>query len=313
MTILDPPVRDVLSSVVELGYVSLRKGTIVDLVPPRFNLGLSRLSTTLTYLSEYGRRHREWDGEFFLCLYDGWREYSRPIEEGRRQYVPWAELDPANFLGIGNDREPRFRHRHPDPTIYPVLPRQVLTYNRHYGDRNALLLPDPEFLRTGFEGYLHDVITGDRLWGEKISKALWRGSRNIGDVTHPREQAVELSKKSEYTAVLDASYERAPISWMLKYKYLLDIDGMVNAWSGLFWKLSSNSLVLKVSTHWEQWYYAQLTPNRHYLPVDKYERLSELIRWCEANGDACQRIVTEAHNMVSKFTRDYAATEYIIH
>jgi len=313
MTILDPPVHDVLSRVVELGYLSLRKGTIVDWVPPRFNLWLSRLPTTLAYLSEYGRRHREFDGEFFLCLYDGWREYSQPIESEHRQYVPWAELDPASFLGIGNAREPRFRHRHPHATIYPELPRQVLTYNRHYGDRNALLLPDPEFLATGFKGYLRDVITCDRPWGEKIGKAVWRGSRNIDNIAHPREVAVELSKKSEYAAVLDASYERTPISWMLKYKYLLDIDGMVNAWSGFFWKLSSNSLVLKVSTHWEQWYYAQSTPNLHYLPLDKYEGLSELIPWCEANSSACQRIVTEAQNMVSKLTWDYAVTEYAIH
>jgi hypothetical protein len=214
MTILDPPVRDVLSRVVELGYVSLHKGTIVDWVPPRYNLWLSRLSPTLTYLSEYGRRHRDLDGEFFLCLYDGWREYSQPIISDHRQYVPWAKLDPVDFLGIGSAREPRFRHRHPDPTIYPELPRQVLTYNRHCGDRNAL---------------------------------------------------------------------------------------------------RSNSLVLKVSTHWEQWYYSQLIADRHYVPVEKYEDLSELILSSEANVDACQRIVTEAHNIVSKLTRDYAVTEYAIH
>ena len=36
----------------------------------------------------------------------------------------------------------------------------------------------------------------------------------------------------------------------LAYKAIIDIDGNSNAWSGLYWKLLSNSAVLKVCKHY---------------------------------------------------------------
>ena len=71
-----------------------------------------------------------------------------------RRYIPWREADRSKFLGRGSYGEPRFLHRHEDITIYPELPRPVLTYNRHVGDRAALLIPDVEYIMTGFEPFL---------------------------------------------------------------------------------------------------------------------------------------------------------------
>ena len=56
---------------------------------------------------------------------------------------------------------------------------------------------------------------------------------------------------------------------MVKYKGQLDIDGNGNAWSGLIWKLRSNSAVIKVASRKShvQWYYDRLVAWKHYIPV----------------------------------------------
>jgi hypothetical protein len=54
-----------------------------------------------------------------------------------------------------------------------------------------------------------------------------------------------------------------------KWKYLVDIDGNSNAWSGLFEKLLTGSTVLKVTSPYgyRQWYYGKMIAWEHYVPV----------------------------------------------
>ena len=167
----------------------------------------------------------------------------------------------------------------------------MLAYNRHLNDRNVLLIPDAEFLATHFSSFLQEVKNEDIPWEQKVSKVVWRGSplllngNSFYDYERKskrqRDVAVTCSTKAELRDVIDASYIPTPISWMLKHKYLLDIDGTVNAWSASYWKMSSNSLVWKLKSHWEQWYYNMLIPNRHYVPVTDLSQTREVFRWCE--------------------------------
>ena len=53
----------------------------------------------------------------------------------------------------------------------------------------------------------------------------------------------------------------------LAYKGIIDIDGNANSWSGYFWKVYSNSVVLKVDSNFEQWHYEYARPWEHYIPV----------------------------------------------
>ena len=58
-----------------------------------------------------------------------------------------------------------------------------------------------------------------------------------------------------------------PLKDMLPFKYALDLDGMTSAWSAFYWKLYSNCIPIKLASHWEQWYYRELIPYYHYLPL----------------------------------------------
>lgn len=283
---------------------------------------MHRWPPTLEYIEDYASFHEGWEGEFFVCIYDGWREYSRAVDENLRIYAPWREVDRSRFLGPGAYGEPRFRHRHEDSAIYPELPRPVLTYNRHVGDRNALLIPDIEYITTGFEPFLADVRDFDIAWREKASKVIWRGARFPADharseldgpgTVHIRHAAVALSAAAGTGSILDASFERTSIADMLTCKYQLDLDGMANAWSGLFWKLSSRSVVWKPASPWEQWYYDRLVPGTHYVPLSTLADVDAAFRFCEENAAGCRAMARRANELVDTLTFEYAVAGYAI-
>jgi len=322
----DPDIREVLESIGELGYISVSGGALTEALPPRENVFArgpgDRWTPTIRYLNDYAANHPDWRGEFFVCLYDGWREYSQPVDEAQRRYVRWKDVDRRHFLGVGSQNEPRFRHRHEDARIYPVMPLPVLTYDRHIGDRNALLIPDYEFVLTRYAPQLDQVRTGDIPWSAKKRKVAWRGRRNVSEgyahfdhgrgPQHPRDVAVAFSKRRNLAQVLDAAFNHKPIAWMLKHRYILDIDGMTTSWSGCYWKLSSNSLVWRVRTHWEQWYFDRLVPGRHYVVLDDFFHVEELFAWCERNEQQCRAMVAAANAVMRKMTYEYSVSGYTI-
>lgn len=325
---LDPEIKDTLQDIVELGYVEIRDEKIVQTVKPIQNLLTNpwdRWTPTLQYLTDYARHHPDFGGEFFVCLYDGWREYSEPADETDRRYVPWKEVQKTNFLTTGCMKEPRFSHKNmEDTTLYPVMPLPVLTYNRHVNDSNCLLIPDAEFIENQFQSFTNQTKIYDIFWGQKKDTIFWRGSQNVNDgytrythsgygKLHQRDLVVNLSSSPEYSSYLNASFTKTSIADQLQYKYLLDIDGMVSAWSALYWKLSSRSLVWKTATHWEQWYYNQIKEYEHYIPLSSFSDTYNTFMWCKNHDHQCRDIVANANTFVKNLTYEYAVKEYKIH
>ncbi|WP_267895632.1 glycosyl transferase family 90 [Polynucleobacter acidiphobus] len=77
------------------------------------------------------------------------------------------------------------------------------------------------------------------------------------------------------------------------FKYLIDVDGNSNAWSSLFLKLLSGSVVLKVESEdgYKQWYYDRLIPWQHYVPVNKdLSDLQEKLDWLRDNDDRAKKL-----------------------
>ena len=76
----------------------------------------------------------------------------------------------------------------------------------------------------------------------------------------------------------------------------VDVDGNSNSWAGCFWKLGSNSVVLKVVTELRQWYYPLLVANTHFVPVKSDlsaldKRLREAL---DPANDASMRKIADA-------------------
>lgn len=62
----------------------------------------------------------------------------------------------------------------------------------------------------------------------------------------------------------------------LKYKYLISVDGNTCAWQRVPWIMLSGSVLLLVETDMEEWFYADIIPYFHYVPIKN--DLSDLVQ-----------------------------------
>lgn len=322
LSALHADVRVVLREVEELGFVRFAGGRVF-VMPPKNNFWYPdvRWEPTIHYLAAYAHHHREFEGEFFLCLHDGWREHTAFVAPNQRERPPWLAMrNRSDYLRPGHRGEPRFLHPPDVQSVYPALPRKILAYNRHAGDDEVLLIPDAEFLANGFRYFRRQVRRGDSAWHTKKCQAVWRGNRNITTPSdyhdhgagpkHPRELAVEFS--THHPDVLDASYDRMTIAEQLRYRYVLDLDGAVSAWSANYWKMLSNSLVVRYRSHWEGWYTARLRPGVHFVPFDSFHELPQVVDWCRAHDTQCRQIAANASRFIHGITYRHAIHSYRI-
>ena len=79
----------------------------------------------------------------------------------------------------------------------------------------------------------------------------------------------------------------------MRSRYLIDIDGWANSWSGLFQKLLTGSTVLKVASQqgFRQWYYDRLVPWVNYVPVRAdFADLDDAIAFVLENDERAREI-----------------------
>lgn len=309
-------VETTLRLIPELGFVRVGGGSLQLSLPPRElereGVVMKRWEPTMHYLRSYAAHHRDWQGEFFVTIYDAWREYSWYVPEAERKYVPWTPALNRFFSSHGARREPRFCHRHPDNTIYPVLCRPVLTYNRHLKDRGALLIPDAHLIMGEFDRFRKMVETSDVAFDDKPvrDRILWRGSKNVSaNRYHVRMQAVKATALNRIKG-LDASFDFMDVATQLQHPYLLDLDGFASAWSAFYWKMLSRSVVIKHDSGWEQWYYDSLAPNEHYIPIDSLRSVPRVLAWCRDHPEECKRISQSATQFASRIINWNHAVKY---
>ena len=90
------------------------------------------------------------------------------------------------------------------------------------------------------------------------------------------------------------------------YRYLIDIDGVANAW-GFFEKLLLGVCVLKVQSPFEQWYYGQLSEWRHFVPVRADLRdLAIQIEWCREHPRQIREIAEEGQHFALEHSFEIA-------
>jgi DNA-directed RNA polymerase subunit E'/Rpb7 len=74
------------------------------------------------------------------------------------------------------------------------------------------------------------------------------------------------------------------------YKYLIHIDGNVNAYR-LIYTLTTGSLMLRVMSEYTSWAESYLIPNVHYIPIKSdLSDLQEKLIWCRSNDQKCKQI-----------------------
>ena len=83
---------------------------------------------------------------------------------------------------------------------------------------------------------------------------------------------------------------RVPQAEFARYRYQIDIDGNTNSW-GLLAKLAMGSCILKVQSPYQQWYYGDLRPWEHYIPIRAdLSDLEDKVLWCREHDDDARDI-----------------------
>jgi hypothetical protein len=184
----------------------------------------------------------------------------------------------------------------------------------------SFLIPDTVFIPTkGYDVRKRELAKGGTSWPNRQGIAFWRGS-TTGHPWRAAEgwrslQRIALCELSRfYPQHLDAGLsgivqvdqdsaeqiaksgfvkEFFPSAELHKYKYLVDIDGNTNAWSGLFEKLITGSVVLKVQSPrgCKQWYYGKLRAWHNYVPVSEdMIDVAEIVNWLREHDDEARMI-----------------------
>jgi hypothetical protein len=207
-----------------------------------------------------------------------------------------------------------------------------LTSSDNRPDR--FLIPDPTFVAT--QGYRRArmILASKALpWTQRKTMAFWRGS-TTGVKTGPRSwQSLErirlstIAQKHEHTGLIDAGISRVVqfrdssvteeiraaglikdyVAWQDsgQYKFLIDIDGNANAFSGLFQRLLTGSTVIKVESPrgLRQWYYNDLLPWRNYVPIaPDMSDLIEKIKWLASHDSVAERIGQKGYELATRLT-----------
>lgn len=210
-----------------------------------------------------------------------------------------------------------------------------LTVGYESQNKSITLIPDVHFWHT--KGYFseRELYKKNYLpWDQRRRLVFWRGSSTGGILTTDslqqlpryrlcaagavgaRLHGVLDAKITQVVQVKNADEEqeqrvraliqrhgllsaRVPQTEFLKYRFLIDIDGNSNSW-GFFTKLLTGSCIIKVMSAWQQWYYDQLKPWTHFVPVkNDLSDLEERITWCLHHDDEAQQIGMQGRKLAN--------------
>ncbi len=177
-------------------------------------------------------------------------------------------------------------------------------------------------------------------WSEKMDRLLWRGTPWDGKhfgmyrfenwTTLPRGHLVAASlKEPEW---IDAAFSEYPdrcakqdhqrcveemgpiryIPWgeMFHYKYQIIVDGVTCSFPGAQWKLLSGCLSFKQDSENIQYYYDELIPWKHYVPVkNDLSNLKERLLWAKTHDREAEEIANNAR----EFVQNHLMPEHILH
>lgn len=192
-----------------------------------------------------------------------------------------------------------------------------------------ILVPDYEAIKARYQVMSNSDITAEEIpWSHKREQLIWRGSsaQKCFDNSHIIQKSnidkfsrVKLCQLSlQDPSLIDAKFT---LLWQVEepslletyagefvsyeqqglHKYHIMIDGNSCTFSNSGWKFFLNSLIYMPDSPRIQWYYNELVPLVHYVPVNAdLSDLVDKINWAMDNDVAAETI---AHN-----AREFALT-----
>jgi hypothetical protein len=196
-------------------------------------------------------------------------------------------------------------------------------------------LPDPHFFQNdGFSSDLERGRTAPR-WDDRSGDIVWRGGMNgcgwasfsledidnlavlqrirmvmrLRDMVGVDVRFVDLhGTTTDYGTLADRRNflgKPLPAQNWLGYKFAIDIDGYTNTWSNLLIRMLYGCCVLKVGSQFgfRQWYYDELQPFEHYVPVAAdMSDFAEKIEWVRSHDTEAKAIAERGQALARTLT-----------
>ena len=205
----------------------------------------------------------------------------------------------------------------------------IFSFGREVSDEHTFLIPDPAYLDSG--GYADELacfseVSRQHPWESRHQTAYWRGAATgLGIESDAWRRTARgrlvllsqsLGKKSELDAKLTRLHhlpgatiedminagvvsDEVPFDTFFSYRYMLDADGYSCAWKSFFFKLAIGSVVLKVSSPFEQWYHRRLRPWQHFIPLQSdLSDFGEAYQWLLAHDSKARTIASAGEQFV---------------
>jgi hypothetical protein len=198
---------------------------------------------------------------------------------------------------------------------------------------DACLTPDHNFIRSkAYAKFRRVAAKHPDNWSARSDVVLWRGATSdAGNFSETMDEddlglkpRLRMCLKLRDIPKVDAKIGRTlrgqkaavfkrnriwgdfvpPENW-IGHKFALDIDGTCNASSNLFTRLTLGCCMIKVASPrgYRQWYYDELMPWQHYVPVQSdLSDLLEKIDWCRSHDAQCRDIGAAGQQFALKRT-----------
>ncbi len=204
----------------------------------------------------------------------------------------------------------------------PLAP--IFVFSKREDNPYMIPIPDHEYI-SGYDTLDSQIDKASEFspWDEKVDQVFWRGATTGGDFAAPtwrslpRARLVAISKAypdevdAKFTILVQGAEKREELRHSLgtfvspeesvKYRYLIDIDGNGSTFSRFYWILRSNSVALKQSSPYVQWYYPALKPYVHYIPVARdLSNLEERLSWARHHSHQAAAIALAGKRLIQE-------------
>lgn len=264
------------------------------------------LRTYLTY------RNQDMSKRFYfiICAADGYMEYHYPSERNIPRMIGETEYQNKDIVTLDS------------PSEYAVFSNKIkyiLAQSYQSGTPNIIGIPDRHYFYCNLYHPFRSFHKG-MSFDTKISKIAFVARKERGtkyNFTNRRD--IEMNQR-EYFFSDNVSKKNVECSmyWvdskdLVKFKYILDIDGMAATWDATAWKMNSGSVLFKTDSCWKQWFYEDFVPWKNYIPIrDDFSDMDERFEWCESNPDECQKIIENNLNLFQKVYRYQNVLNYTL-
>ena len=234
---------------------------------------------------------------FLICAHDGYMEGYYPSIRtiGHKHENPHEYLGKA-VVHVESENE------------FPLLHKNKLVLGQcvHPDTSHVLAVPDRYYLCLNRYNLYHSIHRGI-LFKDKKSQIVFACNPRGNKYNFTTRRDIDMNPRDYFKsdAVPKDTNIHAPAqierSEMIKYKYIMDIDGNASTWDATAWKLNSGSIIFKSDSNWVQWFYAEYLAWVHYIPIkDDFSDIQEKFAWCEENPDKCEEMIKQCKQLFKR-------------